>query len=170
MIGFILTVLFIILYVIYFQIKSLRDYINEYFAGQTHRWDDSIFKDIFPLWFQGYLLDDPVMFIGNRPPEWFRAIVWSEYNGKFRTTSIDGWHQLDGLIFLVPYWYVCLVLQIYVWKFSGLMFLIVLFVVPFVIWYNWFNFSFHVMHRKTNKEWNRIGWPFTLLKKFYKKG
>jgi len=153
MIEIIGIILYLIVYLLFFQIKSLRDYIMEYEKGYGHRWASSIWLDKLPVWFQGYLLGDGNTFIGGNPPAWFKFIVWNKKENKLRT-AVDGWHQLDGLIFMMPHGLIVLLLGIYLaigWK----LIVIGMLLVPFV-WYLYFNFVFHIWHMKTNKQWFRI--------------
>lgn len=157
----IFILLYIFIYLIFFQIKSIRDYIMEYEKGYTHRWDNSIWKKAFPKWVSAYLLSDDETFFWEAP-KWIVKLLYDKNTDNFKV-GVDGWHQLDGIIFMMPHALVILLTGILIglawyWILLGMI------VVPF-IWYAYFNVNFHILHMKTKKQWFRVKWLAKLLGK-----
>lgn len=152
-----LTIIYIVLYVlcylIFFVVKTIRDYIMEYEGLHPARWSNSIWKDKMPVWFQAYLLSDDQAFIATAP-KWAVKLMWDSEFNRFKV-AIDGWHQLDGIIYLLPHTimvlFLCHILDI-AWYWTILW----IFLTPFLFWYQYFNLNFHVWQQKENKQWFRI--------------
>lgn len=153
-------------YFIYMKIKTLRDYINIRSQGYPARWKRSVYTEKYSKWFQGYLLDEPMMFIENNPPQLIKLLVWNNRSQKFRNGAIDGWHQLDGLIFMIPYWMILSIMFLYgMIQFNWYLAIYMYIGFPFFPIYWFFNLNFHVLKQKSPfKEWNRV-WPFSWFSK-----
>ena len=111
------TISFFVLYLLLFPLKALRDYIMEYQAGHPYRWDNSVFSRL-PKKIKVYLLG----------------------MNRNRMGNIDGWHQADGYIMLVPLLYILALLSQWVWHF-GLLKWVALSIIAFIVGYQYFNFT-----------------------------
>ena len=161
-ITIIYIILYILCYLIYFFVKTIRDYIMEYEQLYPVRWSNSIWKGKLPPWFQAYLLDDGEVFIATAPKLAIK-LLWDAELKKFRT-AIDGWHQLDGIIYLLPHTimvlFLCHILSI-AWYWTVLWIL----VLPFIFWYQYFNMNYYVWQQKENRRFRIPKWIRSLFGK-----
>lgn len=158
----IIIAIYVLIYIVFMQVKTLRDYIMEYEGGHPHRWNNSIWKNKAPVWFQAYLLNDGDAFYATAPKLLIK-LLWSEKENGFRV-GVDGWHQLDGIIFILPHSFIVALIGLLLgipWYW------LVLWAVatPFVPWYALFNVLYHILNMKTNKQWFRVKWLAWLLGK-----
>ena len=156
----ILIVLYFLCYLIFFVVKSLRDYIMEYQRGFPYRWNNSIWKNRLPEWAQSYILSEDELF-KETAPAWAIKLLWDKKNDRFKV-AVDGWHQLDGIIFLLPHTVlfiaICRLAHIaWYWTVLGLVAL------PFLFWYQYFNLNYHIWQQKYNRQWFRIHWWVRIL-------
>lgn len=152
-----ITLIFAFLYLLFFQIKTIRDYIMEYQRGYGYRWYNSIYYRIIPIWVQGYLLDEIYKFTYGAP-KWAKKLLLNKLGNGWRWHMIDGWHQFDGLIFILPYEYILFLLNFFVWGISWYIMVPIMLISPFIPWYEYFNFCYHVLSMRKNKQWFRIWW------------
>lgn len=154
-ITIILIVLYFLCYFIFFFVKTVRDYIMEYQRGYTVRWENSIWKGLFPVWFESYLLSNESMF-KDTAPNWAIKLFWNDKENNFKV-GVDGAHQLDGLIFLLPHSIMILLLARLI-HLQWYWIVLCLVALPFLFWYSYFNLNYHIWQQKTGKQWFRIHW------------
>ena len=144
----------------YLFTKVVRDYVMDWEYGQKSWWMNSVFDEYVNGWFESYLLDEPETFIAQDPPKLVVLLLYNDTKKRFRS-GIDGWHQLDGIMFMIFY------AAVYFNIFSlNILSLIFFFVTIFAFWYEYFNLLFHYVLRL--KGYRQI--EMTIMKWFINKG
>ena len=150
---------FIITFIIFFIVKAFRDYIMDYEKGNTAYYERSILSYLPDNWFKWYLLDEPIKCLESKPPKWFMYLAFGKrYGHRYFGAGIDGWHQLDGLIFLLPF----ILAYISIWGIN-------LWIIPMIIvFYQLFNLFYHaLLLRRPYRDWSRTPvkhiWIFLII-------
>lgn len=124
------TIVFVILYLLLFPVKALRDYIALYKAGYHYRWNNSPFTRL-PQRLKNYLLDK------DMPIDY---------------EVLDGWHQLDGAVFMLPMWFITTLLAVFVWNVQWF-WIPGICIAGMVVGYQYFNLMYHYVFQRKKEKW-----------------